>query len=130
MDAALPRLVVPFDAFSPSAFDLAEAADGLCGLIFLVDLGDPTIAALSRLLRKMGSVVDVAGLSTAQLIESVAHQHPNAILDLNAEITELLAEVAESLDLAFHSTEVAKRLVDKKLQRQVMAAAGLRVPDF
>jgi hypothetical protein len=44
---------------------IAEAASGLCEILWLVDESVPENAFTSRLLRKLGTVVDVAGLSPA-----------------------------------------------------------------
>lgn len=41
-----------------------------------------------------------------------------------------LSYLAAELDLPFHRPEVARRLVDKYLQREALAAAGLPVPRY
>ena len=103
---------------------------GLCRPIWVVDLDEPGMTEVERLLRKFGVVVNTAGMEAGQLVEALSATDPTGIMALNDRRTVLLAEVAARLGLDFHSHTVAERLTDKKLQRQVMRDAGLPVPPF
>ncbi|MGO8872393.1 MAG: ATP-grasp domain-containing protein [Acidimicrobiales bacterium] len=122
------RLIISFDARTPSAFALSEAASGLCEIIWMVDLAVPEMAHFAPLLRKLGSVVDIAGLSVDQAVQDLGSKGPTGVITLNDSRVVLLAEIASKLDLDFHSSAVAERLTDKKLQREAMHTAGLPVP--
>ncbi len=123
-------MLIPYDSASPSAFLLGEAARGLCRPIWVVDLDEPGMTEVERLLRKFGVVVNTTGMEAGQLVEALSATDPTGIMALNDRRTVLLAEVADRLDLDFHSRTVAERLTDKKLQRQVMRDTGLPVPPF
>ncbi|HEY6624047.1 MAG TPA: hypothetical protein VIX85_09465 [Acidimicrobiales bacterium] len=129
-EGAERRLLIPYDSASPSPFLLGEAARGLCRPIWVVDLDEPEMTEVERLLRKFGVVVNTSGMEAGQLVEALSATDPTGIMALNDRRTVLLAEVAARLDLDFHSRTVAERLTDKKLQRQVMRDAGLPVPPF
>ena len=58
----LPRVVVVCDVMSITPMVLAEAASGLCRIVWVVDGGDPVMGPMVRLLRRLGDVVDRAGL--------------------------------------------------------------------
>ena len=103
---------------------------GCVGPIWAVDLDEPGMVEVERLLRKFGPVVNTAGMEAGQMVEALGATDPTGIMALNDRRTVLLAEVATRLGLAFHSPTVAERLTDKKLQRQMMRDAGLAVPPF
>jgi biotin carboxylase len=122
------RLIISYDARTPSAFALAEAARGLCEVIWMIDLADPEMVHFARLLRKLGTVVDVQGLSAKQTVQALGATRPTGIITFNDSRMTLLAEIASDLGLDFHTSEVADRLSDKMLQRLAMRDAGLPVP--
>jgi biotin carboxylase len=124
------RLIVSYDASTPSVFALSDAADGLCDIIWMIDLSDPEMAKAARLLRRLGTVVDIAGLSPEQTVRRLESAEPTGIIAVNDSRMTLLAEIASGLGLAFHSPLVAERLSDKKFQRQALRDAGLLVPPF
>src|SRR5271166_4285721 len=90
----------------------------------------PDVELMTRLLRRLGTVVDVAGLSPDTAAELIAVQAPDGILALHDGLLAWTAQIAERLSLPFHSVEVAERLTDKLIQRRALAAAGLGVPGF
>jgi hypothetical protein len=56
---------------------IAEAASGLCELLWLVDESVPEDASTSRLLRKVGKVVNIAGLSPEETVSVLRAHSPD-----------------------------------------------------
>lgn len=109
---------------------IAEAAAGICELIWILDTSEPEIGSMSRLLRRLGDVVDVAGMSLEDAAAAIAASRPDGILALADSLLVWTARVAALLELKFMSPEVAERLTDKYAQRVALQAAGLPVPGF
>ncbi len=126
----IERLIISYDGTTPSVFSLRDAARGLCDLIWMIDLSDPAMANPARLLSRVGVVVDVAGLSAEQCADALRPIRPTGVVAFNDRTIEPLSAIAAGLDLEFHSSEVALRLIDKWHQRRAMAAAGVPVPGF
>jgi len=121
-------LVVGHGPHSHPPFQVAQAASGLCRLLWLIDESLPENAVTSRLLKKLGIVVDIAGMSTEEIASSLRAHSPDGVLALRDEDIVLLALVAADLGLDYHAPEVARRLVDKLLQREALRNAGLPTP--
>ncbi len=64
----------------------------------------------------------------ADAAASIAARGAAGILCLADDKLAITAELAARTGLAFHSPAVAERLVDKHVQREALAAAGLRAP--
>jgi biotin carboxylase len=109
---------------------IAEAAEGVCELIWILDTSDSEISSMARLLRRLGDVVDVAGMSLEEAAAAIAASQPDGILALADSLLLWTAQVAELLELKFMSPEVAERLTDKYTQRVALRRAGLPVPGF
>jgi biotin carboxylase len=122
------RLAYVFEPGSFATLALFEAARGLCELVWVADASRPEVAELTPLLRRLGTLVDVAGLSTVEAAAAVAAHEPDGILALADDALCVTAELAELLELPFHSPATARRLTDKFAQRAALAAAGLDVP--
>ncbi len=122
------RLVIPYDELSPSIFDLVTAMDGLCSPIWLVDLSSPAMRKPARLLARLGPLADASGYSAATISEALKQHRPTAVVDFNGRMTVCLAEVAQQLGLEFPTPDIARSLIDKKLQRRVMQEAGISTP--
>ena len=79
----LPRVAVIYDAMSLNPMVLNEAAGGICRLVWVVDCGDPVMAPLVRLLRRIGEVVDSADLGPDALggrpRGARAQRHPHVL---------------------------------------------------
>lgn len=127
---AMPRLVVAHGTRSAPALQIAEAATELCELIWLIDesLGDNALTA--RLLRKLGKVVDTAGLSPGEIAGRLREHQPTGLITFRDEDVVTLAALAAELGLDYQTSEVALSLVDKLLQRQAFERAGLPTPRF
>ncbi len=124
------RLLVSYEGATTSIFELKAAATDLCHIVWLADLSEPGMAERARLLRRLGTVVDICGLSVGEMIEELGGLQPSGILTMTDRRMVDLAEIAEALGLRFHSPEAAARVADKFEQRQALRGAGLRVPPY
>lgn len=124
--ADLPLLAIVHNSDSVSSFDLAEAATGLCRILFVLD-GDPSMA---RLLHHFGPVTDITGLGAAEAAARVRALEPDGIATFIDALLLRTAALADDLGLRFHSPDVAATLVDKYRQREVLQRAGLPGPRF
>jgi glutathione synthase/RimK-type ligase-like ATP-grasp enzyme len=107
---------------------LAEAAAGVCDLIWLIDTSVPGMGEMTDLLNRFGAVVDLDGVSVEQAVKLLGDWEPDGLTTyLDAGMVEL-ACVAEGLGLPFHSPATAAALTDKARQRQALADAGLDMP--
>jgi biotin carboxylase len=126
----LPRLAFVYHPRSFGTMAIAEAAETICELVWVIDSSDPDVSSMSRLLRRVGVVVDVDGMSVEQAAAVIAQAQPAGILALADERLLWTARVAALLKLPFLKPDVAARLTDKYLQREALQAAGLPVPGF
>jgi hypothetical protein len=129
-DAVTTQKLIIACEYGPSVFDLKDAASDLCDIIWAVDLNTPQMQHLARLMSRIGTVVDLAEFSEAQLLEKLSRLEPDGLLSLSDRTTADLANVALALGLDFHSPEVAGRLTDKVLQREALRAGGIPSPAF
>jgi glutathione synthase/RimK-type ligase-like ATP-grasp enzyme len=107
---------------------LAEAAAGVCDLIWLIDTSVPGMGEMTNLLNRFGAVVDLDGVSVEQAVKLLGDWEPDGMTTyLDAGMVEL-ACVAEGLGLPFHTPATAAALTDKARQRQALADAGLDMP--
>jgi biotin carboxylase len=107
---------------------LAEAAAGVCDLLWLIDASIPEMIQMADLLNRFGPVVDIGGLGVEQLTKALSAYRPDGLVTyLDAGMVEF-ADVADALGLPFHSSATAAALTDKWRQRRDLAAAGLPMP--
>ncbi len=113
---------------------LAMLASERYALLWLVDSSIPAprhlLALHAAMVRKLGSVVDLQGLSISQAAAAVARHKPAGIVTFQDGGMLRLAKVAAEIGLPFHSPEVAERLVDKCVQRRTLEASGTWVPRY
>ena len=107
---------------------LAEAAAGVCDLLWMIDGAQPGMPEMAELLQRFGPVVDLGGLGVAQMATLLSAHEPDALVTYLDTGMVAYAELAEALGLPFHSPATAAALTDKSRQRQVLAAAGLDMP--
>jgi len=124
----LPRLAIFHSETSAPIFELVEAAQGLCRIVWIV--GWAQDGPPSRVLARFGEVVDLAGLNLRESIERVVAVHPDGVAVFNDPPLVFAAQVARQLELPFHSPETAHLLTDKFSQRQALERAGLPVPRY
>ena len=124
----LPRLALPHGGLSLPLLTSAEAASGLCSILWLVDGDDPCVRSEWRALERFGQVVDLAGLAPEKWAAATAPFEPDAIATFSDEHMVEIARLAQDLGLNFHRPEVAERLTDKALQRDALRRGGLPMP--
>ena len=128
VDHRQPLLVVPHGLRSAPPLQIAEAASGLCEILWLVDESVPENAFTSRLLSKVGTVENIAGLLPEEIVSLVREHLPDGVVaDCDDDIVPL-SLIAASLGLDYHTPEVARRLVDKILQREALREGGVPTP--
>jgi biotin carboxylase len=110
------------------AIRLAEAATGICDLLWLVDMTSAEMAEMAPLLGRFGPVVDISDRDPARRTAAVGAYGPDGITTLLDASMVDLAIVAGDLGLAFHSPTCAASLTDKIAQRDALRGAGLDVP--
>ncbi len=125
-----PRLAFVYHPRSFGTMAIAEAAEGICDLIWVLDTSDPEIRSMSRLLRRLGEVVDVAGLTLEDAAAAIAAARPDGILALADSLLLWTSRVAVLLDLPFINPHVAEQLTDKHAQRLALQRGGVPVPGF
>jgi biotin carboxylase len=124
------RLAFVYHPQSFGTMAIAEAARGVCRLIWVIDGDVPETASMARLLRRLGDVVDIAGLSLDDASAAIAAQRPDGILALADSLLGWTAAIALRLELPFISPAAAAALTDKHAQREALRAAGVAVPGF
>jgi biotin carboxylase len=107
---------------------LAEAAAGVCDLLWMIDGAQPGMPEMAELLQRFGPVLDLSGLGVAQMATLLSAYEPDALVTYLDTGMVAYAELAEALGLPFHSPATAAALTDKSRQRQVLGAAGLDMP--
>jgi biotin carboxylase len=124
----LPLVAVGYGPRCVPVMQLAEAATGLCDLLWMIDSSVPGMAEMADLLNRFGAVVDLKGLSAEHVFKILADWEPDGMTTyLDAGMVEL-ARAAEDLGIPFHSPATAAALTDKARQRRALAAAGLEMP--
>jgi biotin carboxylase len=110
--------------------DIAEAARGICELMWLVDLSIPENAQMARLLKRWGPVVDMGGRQHEEIVREVRAHAPDGIVTYFDAWMGELAALAADLGLPFFSEPTASALVDKVRQRDMLCAAGIETPRY
>ena len=125
-----PRVAVLHHPRSFFPTDLSHQIGESAHVLWVVDeqcVEDPSSI---RLMRKLGTVVDIAGLDVDQAASRLAEHEPDGIVSFVDDHVEMAAALAARLDLIYHTPEVAATLVDKRRQRAALHAAGVAGPDF
>ena len=127
-DRRCPLLAVGHGPQSQPPLQIAEAASGLCEIIWLIDESVPENAFTSQLLKKVGIVANIAGLSPGEVAALLREYSPDGVVTYRDDDIVLFSLIAEEMGLNYHTPEVARRLVDKLLQRQALRSGGLPTP--
>ncbi len=108
---------------------LTAAAAGVCDLLWMIDGSLPEMRQMTDLLNRFGPVVNLSGLGADQVLKELSSPYePDGIATyLDANMTTF-AQVAEALNLPFHSVTAAVALTDKAEQRRVLREAGFDTP--
>jgi biotin carboxylase len=107
---------------------LAEAASGICDLLWLIDGRIPAIVQMQDLLERIGTTVDIGGLDADGIAAAVAPYQPHGVATFLDDSMVELAGLAARLGVPFHSVSTAAALTDKAHQRAALKAAGLPGP--
>ncbi len=125
---ARPLVAVGYGPRCVPVMQLAEAAGGLCDLLWMIDTAVPGMSEMVDLLKRFGPVVDLKDMTAEHAFKVLADWEPDGMTTyLDARMVDL-ARVAEDLGLPFHSPATAAALTDKARQRRALAAAGLDMP--
>ncbi len=125
-----PRVAVLHHPGSFFPLDLVEEVGDAAELLWVVD--DDVVAdeATIRLLKRLGTVVDVTGLDPDASARRLADARPDGVVAFVDAELEAAAALAARLDLRYHTPEVAAVLVDKRRQRAALDRAGIPGPAF
>ena len=123
-----PLVAVGYGPRCVPVMQLAEAAGGLCDLVWMIDASLPEMAQMADLLNRFGPVVDIGGLDGDGMAKALAPYQPDGLATYLDAGMVAFAGLAAELGLAFHSAPTAAALTDKATQRRVLAGAGLPMP--
>ena len=115
-----PVLAIAYGGQSASALKLSEPARARCDIVWVVDSSTFGDTAMFRLLRKLGTVVDVAGLSEDAAAAALAPLRPDGIVAYADSEMATASSLAGRLGLDYHDAGVTERLVDKLSQRRAL----------
>jgi biotin carboxylase len=110
--------------------ELYEQVGGAAELLWVLSSPERSGLTEPRLLNRLGTVVDIAGMGPDQAAETLGAHAPDGIVSFVDEHIEEAAALAQRLGLPYHTPEVALSVVDKRVQRTLAADAGIPGPDF
>jgi biotin carboxylase len=126
-----PRLALVHGEGLGMPMILAESADAAgCDLVWVIDSATVTSDWLMRLLRKLGTTLDIAGMSDDEAAEALRACEPDGIIAYAEPLIPIASALAVRLGLDYHDEATTRRLTDKFAQRQALRDAGLPVPRF
>ena len=123
-----PLLAIVYSPRSRPWREITDAASDLCRLLWIVD--ESELGPKTRVLRKVGKVINTEGLTPEELIHRVYAEHPDGITCYFDTDLHLQAWLASALGLPGTSIGAVARLNDKLLQREAMEAANVPIPRF
>jgi ATP-grasp domain len=109
--------------------DLYQQVGDAAELLWVVDRDSGACEEL-RLLRRLGTVVEISGGDHDGAARTLAAHRPQGIVAFVDDQVVLAAELALRLGLPYHAPEVARTVVHKGRQRQVLRDAGIPGPRF
>jgi hypothetical protein len=107
---------------------VAAASSSLCDVVWVVDSASTRDMSMLRLLRRLGTTVDVAGLCENAAAAAVGALKPDGIVAYADGQIAKAATLSELLGLDYFDRAVAARLLDKVTQREALRDGGLPVP--
>ena len=125
-----PRIAVMHHPRSLFAMELYGQVGGAADLLWVLSSPERSALTEPRLLNRLGTVVDIAGMGPDQAAETLGAHGPDGIVSFVDEHIEDAAALAQRLGLRYHTPEVALSVVDKRVQRTLAADAGIPGPDF
>jgi ATP-grasp domain len=109
--------------------DLYQQVSDAAELLWVVD-GDTGTCEELRLLRRLGTVVEISGRDPDDGARTLAAHRPLGIVAFVDDQVVLAAELASRLGLPYHTPDVARMVVHKGRQRQALRDAGVPGPRF
>jgi biotin carboxylase len=85
---------------------------------------------MGRMLPRLGTVIDIGGMSSAAAVDGVGRSQPDGIVAFADSQLLTASVIAAGLGLRFNSPAVTRLFVNKYAQRAAFRAAGLIVPEF
>jgi len=125
----VPRVAVLHHPNSFFPFDLRAQVGDAAELVWVVD-STLIPAEILVLLRRFGPVVDTVGETLEATAGALASLGVEGVVSFVEDHIEDAAQLAAMLGLRYHTPEVAATLVNKRLQRTALAAAGIPGPAF
>lgn len=125
-----PRVAVLHHPGSFFPLDLVREVGDLAELVWVVDETSAGDVVTKRLLPRLGSVVDISGADIDTAESLLRDEGIEGIVTFVDDHLMKTAILAERLGLVYHPPEVAADLVDKRRQREKLAAAGVKGPEF
>ncbi|MER7759333.1 ATP-grasp domain-containing protein [Streptomyces sp. NPDC097619] len=123
---APPRAGVCYDLGSATPNDIVAAAHRLCEVVFVADFDRPGAAAARTALHELAEVVDLTGLDPDARITRLKEADLSGLLTYSEYLLGETARLAEGLGLPGHPTALVPALVDKLVQRRILAEAGVQ----
>jgi hypothetical protein len=117
----------------PNSFfplDLVREVGDSAELVWVVDQSSSSDVVSMRLLPRLGSVVDITEMDLDTAADALREVGVDGIVTFVDDHLVTTASLAKRLGLIYHSPELAACLVDKRRQREVLAEAGVKGPDF
>jgi hypothetical protein len=124
------RVAVLHHARSFFPLDLSEATAGNVELIWVLPDGSGADEALLALLRRLGTVVDIAGMDLDEAARELGRHRPDGIVTFVDDHLPMTAALAARLDLRYHTPDLAAVLTNKRRQREELERAGIPGPRF
>src|ERR1700744_1428746 len=97
------RLAVMYEVGAFSPFEIRDAAQGLCDLVWVTGWSSPLDRTLARLLPRLGTVLDVEGLGQDDIVAALREAGVDGIVVFSDVGQEPAAEIAAALGLPFHN---------------------------
>ncbi len=124
----LRKLGVIYEPRTVLLLRLVEASANTWTTVWLADRTVDGVPDAMRLLRRTGHVVDITGLSIAEIVRVLQPLELAGVIAFeDADLTRA-AQIGAELGLPFSSVEAARRLTDKIAQRDAFRAAGIATP--
>ena len=102
-DRTRPLVAVGYGPRCVPVMQLAEAAAGLCDLLWMIDITIPGMLEMADLLNRFGPVIETGGFEAEQITKALSTYEPDGITTyLDAGMVDL-AQVAGAMGLPFHS---------------------------
>lgn len=130
--AELPRVAVFWEQASASPLELADAARGLCRIVWVVgwSMSKAEMTFPDRIMARLGVLVDITGKSEKEVLDLLRPHELQGVVAFTDSPQVLAAKVAASFGLPFNSVDAARRSSDKFEQRSALQKAGIPVPGF